>query len=67
MDKLMSVLLIVSGAIIIGVLSAVYFGDDNPIEEIAEEIIKAQSGIEIDLTPASPEKEEAEAFMKLQP
>ena len=29
--------------------------DDNPVEELAEEIIKAQTGIDIDLTPESEE------------
>jgi hypothetical protein len=38
---------------------------DNPIEEVAEEIIEATIGVDVDLTPDSPEnstdKEEKEA------
>jgi len=29
--------------------------DDNPIEEVIEKVIESQTGIEIDLTPFSPE------------
>lgn len=34
-----------------------YFGleDDNPIEEAIEELIRYETGIDIDLTPGSPE------------
>ncbi len=30
--------------------------DDNPVEEIAEEIIKKETGIDVDLSPTTPEK-----------
>jgi hypothetical protein len=30
--------------------------DDNPIEETVEEIIKVETGLNIDLTPDTPEK-----------
>jgi hypothetical protein len=42
-------------AIIIGIGSVFFYGDDNAIEEISEEIIKTETGIAIDLTPSSPE------------
>ena len=42
--------------IIIGLLSAYFWYHDNPIEETSEIIIEEQTGINIDLTPASPEK-----------
>lgn len=44
---------IVSGAIIIGLLSTYVFkmGRDNAIEQLSEDIIKRQTGITIDLTP----------------
>lgn len=29
--------------------------DDNPVEELAEEIIRAKTGMELDLTPKSEE------------
>ena len=40
---------------LIGISSVFFFGDDNPIEEISEEIIKEEIGIDIDLTPNSHE------------
>jgi hypothetical protein len=42
-------------AIIIGIGSVLFYGDDNAIEEISEEIIKTETGMAIDLTPSSPE------------
>lgn len=30
--------------------------DDNPVEEIAEDVIKAQIHIDLDLSPKSPER-----------
>ena len=30
--------------------------DDNPVEELAEEVIKKETGFDIDLTPDSKEK-----------
>lgn len=46
---------IVLAVIIIGLLSAYFWYQDNPIEEISEIIIEEQTGINVDLTPASPE------------
>ncbi len=37
----------------IGVISSTFLRDDNVIEEIAEEIIEDQTGLEVDLTPSS--------------
>lgn len=39
--------------ILIGIASNYVLGDDNPIEEVSEEIIKEETGIHIDLTPNS--------------
>lgn len=36
-----------------GVVSTYVLGDDNPIEEYSEEIIKEETGLNIDLTPKS--------------
>lgn len=33
------------------------YKDDNPIEEAVEEVIKEETGIVVDLTPESKEKE----------
>lgn len=30
--------------------------DDNPVEEIAEDVIKKHTGVDVDLSPSSPEK-----------
>lgn len=30
--------------------------DDNPLEEIAEQLIKNETGLDVDLSPSSPEK-----------
>ncbi len=42
--------------VIIGLGSVYFYGDDNTVEEISEEILKEETGIDIDLTPSSPEK-----------
>jgi hypothetical protein len=47
---------IVAAAIIIGLLSAYFWYQDNPIEETSEEIIKEQTGVDVDLTPETPEE-----------
>lgn len=31
---------------------------DNPIEEEAEQVIKDQTGVDVDLSPSSPEKQD---------
>lgn len=49
--------LIIGCSFIIGLGSGYWFGHDNVIEEIAEEIIKDQIGINIDITPGSDEGE----------
>jgi len=48
-------------SVIIGVGSTYYFKlkKDNPIEEIAEEVIKKQTGADVDLSPGTPEKKDS--------
>lgn len=51
---------IIALAAIVG-LGSVYFlkmKPDNAIEEISEEVIKKETGVDIDLSPTSPEKKE---------
>lgn len=45
-------------ALIVGTVSVMLFKGkhDNPVEEISEMVIHHVSGIDIDLTPTSPEK-----------
>lgn len=48
---------IVVGICLVGGLASTYFlGDDNPVEEVAEEVIKKETGMDVDLSPATPEK-----------
>lgn len=42
-------------AVIIGIISIYFFGKDNPVEEACEDIIKKETGADIDLSPDSPE------------
>ena len=54
-----SLIILISILIVCGVggyVSSKYLGDDNPVEEIAENIIEKETGAKIDLTPATPEK-----------
>lgn len=49
-------LLALAAIVMIGGLSAVLLKSDNPIEEACEEVIRETTGIDVDLTPDSPEK-----------
>lgn len=54
--------IIVAAAAIIGIASnkLAHMGQDNAVEEVAEEVIKKQTGLDIDLSPES--KEDPKAF-----
>ena len=44
-------------AVVLGIASGFLFKkDDNVVEEYCEEIVKEETGIDVDLTPGSPEK-----------
>lgn len=49
-------MLVIALALVIGVCSIYFMGADNVVEEISEEIIKAKTGQDIDLSPNSPEQ-----------
>lgn len=55
----MAILGILVCLVIIGSVSAVFLAHDNPIEEACEEIIKEKTGVDIDITPDSPEKKDS--------
>lgn len=55
-----TILGVLIGLAVLGGLSTLFFKDDNPIEEACEEIIKETTGLEIDLTPNSPEASKEE-------
>lgn len=46
---------IVSICVIGGVISRTFYGPDNAIEELAEDIIEQETGIHLDLSPSTPE------------
>ena len=55
-------ILIIVSALGTGVILKNYYPnyqDDNPVEELVEEVIESQTGINIDITPLSPEKNES--------
>lgn len=45
-------------AVLIGTISVKYLGNDNIVEEIAEDVIKEETGLSIDLSPSDIHKEE---------
>ena len=51
MDKFLITSIIVACAGIVGLMSFYFWGSDNPVEEACEEIIKAETGVDIDLSP----------------
>ena len=42
-------------ALVAGYVSTRWLGNDNPVEEAAEEVIESQTGMDIDLSPDSKE------------
>lgn len=58
MSEILTAALFIVSALAAGIGSKVVLGmkDDNPIEEATEQIIQDKTGIDIDLTPDTPEK-----------
>ena len=55
-DASIIILIVLLGASLIGgVISALTVGSDKVVEEVAEDIIAHQTGIEVDLSPSTPE------------
>lgn len=54
--NLVAVAVVVIIAVVIGIVSIKFFGNDNPIEEAAESVIKSETGIDIDLSPTETKK-----------
>lgn len=54
---LKAVVIAVSAIIGVGSVVVMKMKHDNPIEEVAEAIIKNETGLNVDLTPSSPEIE----------
>ena len=53
--SVMVVVVIIGVCVLGGLLSTVWLGKDNPVEEVAEKVIQEETGINIDLTPSSKE------------
>ena len=51
-----TILIIIAVVSIVGLFSTRFLGDDNVVEETAEEVIKMHTGVDIDLSPDSIEK-----------
>ena len=43
-------------AAIVGLISIQFMGNDNPVEEAAESVIKSETGVDIDLSPTETKK-----------
>lgn len=55
--KIMFVAVVFALALLATTVSVLVTGkDDAPLEELAEDVLKAETGIDVDLTPNSPEK-----------
>lgn len=55
MDKFLIVSIIVASAWLISLISYYFLGSDNPVEEACEDVIKDETGVDVDLTPGTPE------------
>lgn len=42
---------VIAAAVVIGVCSQIFFPPDNPVEQAAESVIKANTGVDVDLSP----------------
>lgn len=61
MSSFIVIAVVVSLACIVGYLTQhLTRKDDTPIEEACEEVIKEQTGIDIDLSPSSPEAKKSD-------
>ena len=53
MTNLILIGIVVAVAVVVGLVSIYFWGADNPVEEACEEGIKAETGINIELSPGS--------------
>jgi len=47
----LTIIIIIAAAAAVGVASRYFLGDDNPIEQVAEEVIEVETGEKVDLSP----------------
>lgn len=50
------IIALVAAGISMGAAAFYKMKDDNLLEEAAEEVIRVETGVDVDLTPGSPEK-----------
>jgi hypothetical protein len=57
MTEIIKYLIIIIGFVSVYIIKIVNpsYGDDNTIEEVAEQVIKYETGVDIDISPMSPE------------
>lgn len=48
-------IVIVVTCVTAGTLTGIFWKPDNPVEEVSEDIIKQETGIDLDLSPSTPE------------
>ena len=53
---LIIIVTVLVSAFVLGMVSNLLWGPHNEVEEVCEEIIKAETGLNIDLTPSPPDK-----------
>lgn len=51
LSKTLMITIIVISCLLIGYVSVIFLGKDNPIEQEVEKIIEAETSVVIDLTP----------------
>lgn len=42
---------VIAAAVVLGVCSQIFFPPDNAIEQVAEVVIEAETGVKVDLSP----------------
>jgi len=55
-DGALTIILILVGVAVVGAMSQHFMWSDNPIEEASEDIIEQKTGLDVDLSPSTPEK-----------
>jgi len=51
MNSVLVITIIVAISAIVAIISIFFLGKDNPVEEACEDIIKKETGLDIDLSP----------------
>jgi hypothetical protein len=49
------IIIIVGIVTVVGIISTTFMGEDNPVEEVSESVIKQETGLDVDLSPSTPD------------